>query len=195
MKLLFENWRRFLNEQNESKVVTFDFDDTLSLSHWGEEEDDWVHDGPNTPFIDKLRKHKAAGDTVYVVTSRFEKHEAAALEKPNQYAVQEFLDEHGIDVDGVYFTNGQSKIETLLQLGSTMHHDDDPGDILDSRENGIEAIISDPYGDYEKFEASEIQARAQEPKEELEEVGMMPMTSLNMRGKKENANLEDEPLT
>ena len=57
MKLLFENWRRFLNEQNESKVVTFDFDDTLSLSHWGEEEDDWVVDGPNTPFIDKLRKH------------------------------------------------------------------------------------------------------------------------------------------
>ena len=133
MKLLFENWRQYLKEQNEPRVVTFDFDDTLSLSHWGEEEDDWVYDGPNTSFIEKLKKHKASGDTVYVVTSRLEKFESDSLEKPNQKAVQEFLDEHGIDVDGVYFTDGQPKIETLLQLGSTMHHDDDPGDILDSR--------------------------------------------------------------
>ena len=44
MKLLFENWRHFLKEQNKSRVITFDFDDTLSLSHWGEEEDDWVYD-------------------------------------------------------------------------------------------------------------------------------------------------------
>ena len=161
MKLLFENWREYLKEE-ENNVVTFDFDDTLSLSHWGEEEDDWVHDGPNGPFIEKLKKHKAHGDTVYVVTSRFEKHEQRSLENPNQKAVQEFLDENGIDVDGIYFTNGQPKIETLLQLGSKMHHDDDPGDILDSRENEIEAIVSDPYGDYKKLEASELQQRQRE---------------------------------
>ena len=191
MKLLFENWRQYLKEQNESRVVTFDFDDTLSLSHWGEEEDDWVHDGPNTPFIEKLRKHKAAGDTVYVVTSRLEKYESDALEGPNKKAVQEFLDDHGIDVDGVYFTEGQPKIETLLQLGSTIHHDDDPGDILDSRENDIEAIISDPYGDYGKLEASELSLR-DEPQEELEEAGMPPAPGSNFNMQPNGKKIMDD---
>ena len=196
MKLLFENWRRFLNEQKEPTVVTFDFDDTLSLSHWGEEEDEWVHDGPHKPFISKLQQYKNQGNTVYVVTSRSEKYEPKALENPNQRAVQEFLDEHGISVDGVYFTNGQSKIETLLQLGSTVHHDDDPGDILDARANNIEAVISDPYKDYGELESDELQRREQEPEKELEEVGLPAVISNNMPyGKKENENLKDEPLT
>jgi len=199
MKLLFENWRRYLKEQEEPKVVTFDFDDTLALSNWDEEEGNWAHIGPHKSFIDKLQQYKNKGNTVYVVTSRNEKYESQALENPNQKAVQEFLDEHGINVDGVYFTNGQSKIETLLQLGSTIHHDDDPGDILDARANDIEAIISDPYGDYGELEASELQQREQEPEEELEEAGMPPVpaigtTSLNMN-KKENENLKNEPLT
>ena len=199
MKLLFENWRRYLKEQEEPVVVTFDFDDTLALSNWDEEEGNWAHIGPHKSFIDKLQQYKNKGNTVYVVTSRNEKYESQALENPNQKAVQEFLDEHGINVDGVYFTNGQSKIETLLQLGSTIHHDDDPGDILDARANDIEAIISDPYGDYGELEASELQQREQEPEEELEEAGMPPVpaigtTSLNMN-KKENENLKNEPLT
>ncbi len=77
-----------------------------------------------------------------------------------------------------------------------MHHDDDAGDILDARANNIKAVVSDPYGDYEKLEAAELQRREQKP-EELEEVGMPPMISMNMQpsGKKENANLQDEPLT
>ena len=181
MKLIFENWRRYLKEQEETSVVTFDFDDTLSLSHWGEEEDEWVHDGPHKSFVDKIQQYKNNGNTVYVVTSRTENYEPQALENPNQRAVQEFLDEHGISVDGVYFTNGQSKIETLLQLGSTIHHDDDPGDILDARSNNIEAVVSDPYGDYKDLEASELQQREEEPEEELEEVGMIPGIGLNMR--------------
>jgi len=188
MKLLFENWRQYLKEQEEPVVVTFDFDDTLALSDWDEEEGTWSHAGPHESFIEKLQQHKNNGSTVYVVTSRNEKYEPHALENPNQKAVQEFLDEYGIAVDGVYFTNGRPKIETLLQLGSTIHHDDDPGDILDSRANNIEAIISDQYGDYNELEASELQQREQEPEEELEEAGMPPVTSLNMQpnGKKEN---------
>ena len=191
MKLLFENWRHFLKEQNESRVITFDFDDTLSLSHWGEEEDDWVYDGPNLPFIEKLKKYKAAGDTVYVVTSRYEKYEESSLEKSDQRAVQEFLDEHGIDVDGVYFTNGQPKIETLLQLGSTMHHDDDPGDILDSRENDIEAVVSDPYGDYKNLEASELALR-DKSQEELTEYGAEPAAMPFMNTQPDGKKIMDE---
>jgi len=183
MKLLFENWRQYLlKEQEEPSVVTFDFDDTLSLSHWGEEEDDWVHDGPNPIMINKLKKFIAdPSTTVYIVTSRFEEYEPKALENSYQKAVQEFLDDQGLNIDGIYFTNGQSKINKLLELGSTMHHDDDPGDIIDAKANDIEAIISDPYGDYGDLEASEIKQREQEPEEELEEWGLRPVDSLNMK--------------
>ena len=197
MKLLFENWRKYLKEQEEQRVITFDFDDTLSLSHWGEKEDNWVNDGPNFPMIEKFKEYiNNPSIKVYVVTSRYEKDEPKSFENPDQYSVKQFLDEHGLKVDGLYFTNGQPKIETLLQLASTMHHDDDAGDILDARANNIEAVVSDPYGDYEKLEAAELQRREQKP-EELEEVGMPPMISMNMQpsGKKENANLQDEPLT
>ena len=135
----------------------------------------------------KFKKHKASGDTVYVVTSRYEKYESSALETPHQKAVQEFLDDQGLNIDGIYFTNGQSKINKLLELGSTMHHDDDPGDIIDAKANDIEAIISDPYGDYGDLEASEIKQREQEPEEELTEYGAEPaaMAFMNIKlGKK-----------
>lgn len=161
MKRLFNVWNTFLKEEEqEQKIITFDFDDTLSLSHWGEEEDTWVHDGPHQQMVNRIKNFIADPSiTVYIVTSRFEKHEPQSLENPNQQAVQQFLDDHKINVDGVFFTNGQSKIETLLKLQSTMHHDDDPGDILDAKEHAIETIVSDPYNDYASLEASELKSR------------------------------------
>jgi len=58
MKLLFENWREYLNEENEEEVapaiVTFDFDSTLALSRWDDEMDDFVYEGPHQEMIDKL---------------------------------------------------------------------------------------------------------------------------------------------
>ena len=162
MKLLLESWRGYLNEE-EKKVITFDFDDTLALSHWDEEEDDWAHDKPHKQMIDRIRGFlQDSSIVIYVVTSRFEKNEPNALENPNQKAVLEFLEEQGLDVEGVLFTNGQPKIETLLKLGSLMHHDDDAGDILDARDHGIEAVVSDPYGDYSNLESSEIKKREEE---------------------------------
>ena len=82
-------------------------------------------------------------------------------------------------------------------MGSVMHHDDDPEDILDAEKNGLVAVPSDPYGIFNKLRVQYEKERTaeQEKQEELEEVGMPPMISLNMRGKKENANLENEPLT
>ena len=134
-----------LKENKGSRVVTFDFDDTLSLSHWDEEKEVFVHDGPHNLFIEKLKEHKQAGDTVYIVTSRNERFEERALQNPAQKSILEFVDEYQLPVDGIYFTNGKSKIETLLNLQSSIHHDDDLEDINDAEANGIKAIISDPY--------------------------------------------------
>jgi len=156
MKLLFENWRQHLKEiADPRQIVTFDFDDTLSLSHWSDELDGWEYIGPHIPFIEKLKMHKLKGNTVYIVTSRHEKFESQAETNSHQQSVQEFVDNHGLSINGIYFTNGKSKIETLLTLGSKIHHDDDPEDIADAKENGIEAIISDPYGDYVRLAQTE----------------------------------------
>ena len=195
MKLLFENWRKFLTEQNEPKVVTFDFDDTLAKSDFNNETGAWKYMGPHEPMMKRIKYFiNEPGTKVYVVTSRRSDLEAASLNNEDQRSVQEFLDEHGLKVDGVFFTDGESKIETLLSKWSIMHHDDDPGDILDARTNNIEAIISDPYKNYEGLLASELQQREQEPEEELEEVGMIPVTSLNMQpnGKQVNAESEED---
>ena len=69
-----------------------------------------------------------------------------------KWEIDEFLDKNGLTVDGVYFTNGELKIEKLLELGSSMHHDDDPDEINAAKENGITTVISDPYGDYSSLE-------------------------------------------
>ena len=153
MKKLFEIWNKFLKEEKQ-RVVTFDFDDTLALSHWGEEEDNWVHDGPQDKMIQEIKKFIEEPNTkVFIVTSRHQEHETRALKNPLQKSVKEFLDLHNINVDGVHFTDGKPKIETLLKLNSLRHHDDDPEDIRDAKENNIEAIVSDPYGGYEKLRA------------------------------------------
>jgi hypothetical protein len=190
MKLLLENWRKYLQEQDERKVVTFDFDDTLSKSDFNDETGTWKHTGPYEPMMKRINYFIKEPDTiVYVVTSRYEDREPESLENEDQRAVQEFLDEHGLNVDGVYFTNGKPKIKTLQDLNSSTHHDDDPEDILDAEAANIVAVPSDPYGIFNKL-------RTQYEKERtgLEEAGMPPVVSLNMQpnGRKEAEEPEDE---
>ena len=215
MKLLFENWRKYLNEQNEPKVITFDFDDTLSLSNFETVPDqpdpdleDWVHHGPNQEMINLLMDHHKNGAIIYIVTSRHKElqdeegrwfRDMPNTDPPRKYfeefqmPVWKFVKIHGLPVQDVIFTNGEVKAKAengLVKLRAAVHHDDDPEEIAAAEAAGIKAVVSDPYGDYKDLEASELKMQKQTP-EELEEVGMNPMVSLNMQpnGKKE---AEDE---
>ena len=56
-------------------VVTFDFDNTIALSHMKFDEDgdvEYVPDGFNEQIIKKIKEHIKNGDEVHVVTSRME---------------------------------------------------------------------------------------------------------------------------
>lgn len=98
----------------EPRIVSFDFDSTLFLTRF-DEDFGVVEAGPNLPMLSRLRAHLAEGDTVWIVTSR----------RADQSAgVESFLAEHALDVAGVHFTSGAHKIDTLLTLGVTVHHDD-----------------------------------------------------------------------
>lgn len=131
------------------KIVSFDFDDTLTYAPFDPEEGDFVYQGPHEDMIDKIRYYiKNKEVTVYVVTSRIKS------DSPDPYgdiSVEEFLDKHDLKVDGIYYTNGKLKAETLKELGVTLHHDDDSKENYAANALGIQTVASDPYGLYDKY--------------------------------------------
>ena len=174
MKGLIENWRKHitylkkhpymepngLQEDIEDKIITFDFDDTLSLSHWGEEEDDWVHDGPHLPMIKRYKRYQEQGYKLYIVTSRYQEYLDTAGNwytflpniKPQkkyfpnfQMSVAEFVEEYNLDPVDIIFTNGKLKVDVLKKLQAAVHHDDDLEEIEAAKNAGIETVLSDPY--------------------------------------------------
>ena len=122
MKELFDKMKK-LNENKNGKVVTFDFDGTIIKSY--EESNDgeetiYQYGGKNPQIIARIKKFKQSGTTVLVVTSRTQ-----ALEVPES-SIQSMLDKFNINVDGVFYTNGDKKARKLYELGSSLHYDDDP---------------------------------------------------------------------
>ena len=121
MKKLFETMNK-LNENKNAKVVTFDFDNTIVKSY--EESDDgeetiYRYGGLNKQIIARIKKFKQAGTTVLIVTSRTQ-----ALEVPES-SIQSMLNRLNIQVDGIFYTNGEKKAKKLYELGSSLHYDDD----------------------------------------------------------------------
>ena len=121
MKELFNKMKK-LNENKNGKVVTFDFDNTIIKSY--EESNDgeetiYQYGGINPQIIARIKKFKQAGTTVLVVSSRTQ-----ALEVPES-SIQVMLDRFKIQVDGVFYTNGNEKAQKLYELGSSLHYDDD----------------------------------------------------------------------
>tara|TARA_R110002073_G_scaffold181137_2_gene339445 strand:- start:59 stop:1276 length:1218 start_codon:yes stop_codon:yes gene_type:complete len=139
MKELFDKMKN-LNENKNAKVVTFDFDNTIVKSY--EESNDgeetiYRYGGQNKEIIKRIKKFKQAGTTVLVVTSRTQ-----ALEVPES-SIKVMLNKLNIQVDGVFYTNGDKKARKLFELGSSLHYDDDP-----SERDAIEA--------YKKLHKSDI---------------------------------------
>ena len=122
MKELFEMMAGVKDNRN-GKVVTFDLDQTI-IKHFLNKTEDGVENyqfgGVNKEIIKRIKKFKDSGTTVFVVTSRNQ-----ALDDP-ETAARPILDQLGIEVDGVFYTNGALKAQKLYELGSRLHYDDDP---------------------------------------------------------------------
>jgi hypothetical protein len=87
-----------------AKVVSFDFDDTLSTSK-GQ---------------DKAKQMLAEGYRVLIITARQSK---------DSKAVFEVADKLGIKRSDIYFTNGKNKWETVKRLGVAIHYDNNQDQI------------------------------------------------------------------
>ena len=122
MKELFEAMKGLKDNRN-GKVVTFDFDQTIVKSFLNktvEGEEHYMFGGVNEEIIKRIKKFKDSGTTVFIVTSR--KNDLEAEES----SVKTLLKQLGIEVDAVFYTNGELKAQKLYELGSRLHYDDDP---------------------------------------------------------------------
>ena len=112
-----------LKDNRNGKVVTFDFDHTIVKSFLNktvEGEEQYQYGGVNNEIIKRIKKFKDSGTTVFVVTSR-QKH----LEH-GESSVEVLLGKLKIEVDAIFYTNGEPKAQKLYELGSRLHYDDDP---------------------------------------------------------------------
>ena len=118
------NMMKALNENKNGRVITFDFDNTIvkSFENGEENEGNYQFGGINPEIIKRIKKFKEGGATVLVVTSRHQ-----AKEDP-QTSIRSMLDGLGLEVDGVFYTNGQPKAQKIYELGSSLHYDDDPAE-------------------------------------------------------------------
>jgi 8-oxo-dGTP pyrophosphatase MutT (NUDIX family) len=122
MKKLFKKMNEMRDNRNGS-VVTFDFDQTVVKSFLNKSvdgEEIYQFGGVNKEIVKRIKSHKQAGKTVFIVTSRKNHLEG------DDNSVKSILRRLKIEVDGVFYTNGEPKAQKLYELGSELHYDDDP---------------------------------------------------------------------
>lgn len=124
MKKLFEVMGKLKDNRN-GDVVTFDFDNTIVKSFLNKTidgEEQYQFGGTNKEIIKRIKTFRNEGKTVFIVTSRQNDLEEGAS------SIKSLLKGLKIEVDGIFYTNGQPKAQKLYELGSSLHYDDDPAE-------------------------------------------------------------------
>ena len=133
------------------KVITFDFDNTIAMSHMDLSSGDveYVFDGYNEPIIKLIKQYINDNYDVHIVTSRFEDKEGHFPDD----TVKVHLDKLALSgyfwPDKVHYTNGTLKGQKLKELGSTLHYDDDMEEHIS---NFGGRPIKNPYESYKDTE-------------------------------------------
>ncbi len=126
----------------ENGLVTFDFDDTLTVP-FKDKEGFWVSGGyePNPETIATMQALAEQGHEIAIVTSR-------PFTQGSKDKITIFIMEHELPVErDVVFTNGEWKADFLLKLGSTCHYDDSLDELSRIREKGIAVVeVKHPPG-------------------------------------------------
>jgi FMN phosphatase YigB (HAD superfamily) len=127
----FEKSLKIWKEQIESKkVVSFDFDGTLTDEGPNDiAQDRAVDTGLNVKIYRLFKKHQARGHKVIVVTSRRGDYD-------NREDVKDFCRHFRLKPEGMYFTDGDYKVNTLLSLGVDLHYDNDAEEIAMIQKHG-----------------------------------------------------------
>lgn len=113
MKTILESWKQFLNEEKNQIIITFDFDDTLK--HTYDAEFGWSNEGA-TPFS-KMAVELSKRYPSYIVTSRQPREDS-------RKEIEDLVNEIGLNILDIHMVGGD-KYPKLIELGSTIHFDDD----------------------------------------------------------------------
>jgi len=117
-----------------SKTITFDFDNTIAMSHMDISSGDvkFIFEEYNKNIINLIKKHINDGYDVHIVTARDPAKEALF---PND-TIRTHLDKlslsHYFTPERVHYTSDTPKLPTLQKLGSTLHYDDNMQEHIDN---------------------------------------------------------------
>lgn len=164
MKLIMEHWRSYLNEkrklfkktkqvpykfdwgllgeEEERKIVTFDFDDTLKFTDTG----------TATPMVQAMKELLLSGWDVRIVTSRKKDQLLGSDDQETSFSdaeeeIRMFLIQNDLPENmKVYFTDWQDKLDTLKNIGTSAHFDDDEEQIqsIKASDSGIKVLQVNP---------------------------------------------------
>jgi len=125
-----------LRKTASKSVVSFDFDDTLTLAEWDDENEIFTtkNMNPNLETFDKVKKEAEDGNRIVIVTSRNTPREN---EKKD---IEEFIDKYKLPISktDIYYTSGDPKGDILSRLGAKKHYDDCPSEIESALHYNIE---------------------------------------------------------
>ena len=113
-------------------IVTFDFDNTISMSNTTLDETGevkFVFEGYNWPMVDIIKRHIANNDEVFIVTARDQSKEGFFPRDNVPFHLKRLkLDGYFLNSGQtrLFYTDGELKVEKLLELGSQTHWDDSP---------------------------------------------------------------------
>jgi len=105
---------------NNEGMITFDFDSTLTKPSQDEDGIWWDTLNPNQQMIQRIRGLALKGRILKIVTSRSDS---------QLFEVSNFVKKHDLPISAIHATNGEDKVRTLRELGSTLHFDDDSHEI------------------------------------------------------------------
>lgn len=105
----------------DQPTVSFDFDSTILKKEWDEEEGMDVPVGLDPIAANLIKKERNAGNKVIIVTSRYGRKPAFGRNNDDLLEIA-----YDLGIEDVYFTNGEDKVKTLLDLNAIRHYDDDP---------------------------------------------------------------------
>lgn len=114
-------------------LISFDFDDTLIDEL-----------GAFDSVIQILLGHAQAGDRIVIVTSRNPAHELREYKRvshPCRVLVRDFIKEHALPVEAIYFTSHHPKGPLLALLGVKVHYDNDRFEIQPAVDAGVEIVM------------------------------------------------------
>lgn len=115
-------------------IVSFDFDDTIMVKK--KDKDGKEKSERMCPWTkNQIKKERKAGNKVIIVTSRYGPDPAFGYDNKDLFKTAKEL-----NIEDVYFTQGEKKVKTLLDLGVEKHYDNDQAE-LDAINNNPKSNI------------------------------------------------------